>query len=59
MMTESFHDIIRELDRMIITRNGNDKFSLRYALTASQKNIFRALGMSEERKKRCPRGEME
>ncbi len=40
---------IRELDRMIITRNENDKYSLRYALTATQKNIFRALGMSEER----------
>ena len=40
---------IRELDRMIITRNENDKYSLRYALIATQKNMFRALGMSEER----------
>ena len=40
---------IRELERMIITRNENDKYLLRYALTAIQKNIFRALGMSEER----------
>ena len=39
---------IRELDRMIITRNENDKYSLRYALTAAQKNIFKTLGMSEE-----------
>ena len=43
---------VRELDQMIITKNENDKYSLRYALTATQKNIFKSLGMSEEQVKK-------
>ena len=39
---------LRELDRIIITRDVNGTFSMRYALTASQKDILKCVGVSEE-----------
>ena len=39
---------LRELDRIIITRDGNGTFNMRYALTASQKSILKAIGMDED-----------
>ena len=39
---------LRELDRIIITRDENGTFNMRYALTASQKSILKAVGMDEE-----------
>lgn len=39
---------LRELDRIIITRDENGTFTMRYALTASQKSIMKAIGMDED-----------
>lgn len=39
---------LRELNRVIITRDRDGIFNMRYALTASQKNIYKSIGMTEE-----------
>ena len=43
---------LRELDRIIITRDENGKYNMRYALTASQKSILKAIGMDEDEVRR-------
>lgn len=39
---------LRELDRVIITRDSDGIFNMRYALTAAQKDIFKCIGINEE-----------
>ena len=39
--------VIRELDRIIMTRDRNGKFSMRYALTATQKMILKQLEIDQ------------
>ena len=36
------------MNRVIITRDRDGIFNMRYALTASQKNIYKSIGMAEE-----------
>ena len=43
---------IRELDRIIMTRDRNGKFYMRYALTANQKLILKQLGIDQTYVKR-------
>ncbi len=40
--------VIRELERMIITRTENGSYVMRYAPTATQKSILKTIGMSED-----------
>lgn len=52
--------IIRELSKIIITRNGDGKYQLRYALTNKQKKILEQFGikendLKEEARKICKR----
>ena len=39
---------LRDLERLIVTKNENGSYVMRYALTASQKSILKAIGMDED-----------
>lgn len=39
--------VMRELDRIIMTRDRNGRFSMRYALTATQKTILKQLEIDQ------------
>ena len=39
---------LRELDRIIITRDVSGTYSMKYALTASQKDILKCIGVNED-----------
>lgn len=40
--------VLQELNRLRLTKLGDEKYHLLYALTKKQKNILKALGNSEE-----------
>lgn len=41
--------VIKELEKIIMTKDSNGKYNLRYALTSKQKNILSMFGMNESK----------